>query len=92
MTGRPSHNAHNVVIDIADPVVRADRQNPKIAVVERFLSNSGKSVETVANTIFPLSLYFPYGAPAFFDVFKDKVLGKVRRRNEGDVPGRGVGG
>lgn len=77
--GRPGHTAYNVVIDIADPVVRADRQNPKVAVVESFLSNSGKSVETVANTIFPQSLYFRYGAPAFFDVFKDKVLGKVRR-------------
>ncbi|RUU14181.1 hypothetical protein EOD23_01965 [Mesorhizobium sp. USDA-HM6] len=68
-----------MVIDIANPVVGADRQNPKIAVIESFLSNTGKSVETVANTIFPQSLYFRYGAPEFFDVFKDKVLGKVRR-------------
>lgn len=76
---RPGHSAYNVVIDIANPVVGADRQNPKIAVIESFLSNTGKSVETVANTIFPQSLYFRYGAPEFFDVFKDKVLGKVRR-------------
>src|SRR4051812_32208031 len=79
--GRPGHTAYNVVIDIADPVIGADRQNPKIAVVEGFLSKSEKSVETIANTIFPQSLYFRYGAPAFFDVFKEKVLAKVRRND-----------
>lgn len=33
----------------------------------------------MANTIFPAGLYRRYGAPAFFDIFRDNVLKKVRR-------------
>lgn len=73
------HAAYNVIIDVADPTVNANRKNPQVAVVDDFLSNCDKSVETVANTIFPAGLYYRFGAPAFFDVFRDKVLKKVRR-------------
>ncbi len=76
---QPGHNAYNVIIDIADPVANATMLDPRVALVDDFLAKSGKSVETVANTIFPLSLYRRYGAPDFFDVFNTKVLGKVRR-------------
>jgi hypothetical protein len=76
---QPGHAAYNVIIDVADPTVNATRQDPRVAVVDDFLSMGGKSVETVANTIFPAGLYYRYGAPAFFDVFREKVLQKVRR-------------
>ncbi len=77
--GLPGHSAYNVIIDIADPAADNTRQNPRIAVVDEFLGRFNKSVETVANTIFPAGLYHCYGAPAFFDIFHDKVLEKVRR-------------
>lgn len=73
------HSAYNVIIDIADPTLDASRLNPRVAVVDDFLNRFDKSVETVANTIMPAGLYRRYGAPGFFDVFHDKVLGKVRR-------------
>jgi hypothetical protein len=76
---QPGHAAYNVVIDIADPIAHASRQDPRVAVVDDFLFARDKSVETVANTIFPVGLYHRYGAPAFFEVFHDKVLPKVRR-------------
>ena len=76
---RPGHAAYNVIIDITDPVARATLANPSIGAVDEFLSDCEKSVETVANTIFPAGLYRRYGAPAFFDVFRDNVLKKVRR-------------
>lgn len=76
---QPGHAAYNVIIDVADPTVNASRQDPRVAVVDDLLSGCGKSVETVANTIFPAGLYYRHGAPAFFDVFRDKVLKKVRR-------------
>ncbi|MFG1307271.1 hypothetical protein V5F34_24415 [Xanthobacter autotrophicus] len=75
----PHHEAYNVVIDVQDPVSNANRQDSRVAVVDDFLSGCDKSVETVANTIFPASLYYRHGAPAFFDVFRDRVLNKVRR-------------
>jgi hypothetical protein len=77
--GAPGHEAYNVVIDVADPTVNATRTHPGVAVVDDFLTARDKSVETVANTIFPAALYHRHGAPAFFDVFRTKVLPKVRR-------------
>src|SRR4051794_37705062 len=76
---RQGHAAYNVIIDVADPTANASRADPRVAVVDDFLSGGDKSVESVANTIFPAALYYRYGAPAFFDVFRDKVLKKVRR-------------
>jgi hypothetical protein len=73
------HSAYNVIIDVADPIIDTTRLDPRIAVVEDFLVGYGKSVEAVANTIFPTGLYSRYGAPAFFDVFTGKVLPKVRK-------------
>lgn len=76
---QPRHEAYNVIIDVADPTANANRQDARVAVVDEFLSGGGKSVETVANTIFPAGLYYRHGAPAFFDVFRERVLRKVRR-------------
>src|SRR3981189_2860319 len=75
----PGHAAYNVIIDVAEPTANTSQPDPRIAVVDQFLSDCDKSVETIANTIFPAALYRRYGAPAFFEVFRDKVLPKVRR-------------
>jgi hypothetical protein len=77
--GRSGHSAYNVILDVADPIANATLANARIAVVDEFLSDCEKSVETVANTIFPVGLYRRCGAPAFFDIFLDNVLEKVRR-------------
>ena len=81
--GQPHHEAHNVVIDVLDPVSRGTMEDPVVREVDAFLlAKETKAVETVANTIFPAALYRRYGAPAFFDRFTDKVLPKVRRSGE----------
>jgi hypothetical protein len=76
---KPGHGAYNVVIDVKDPLANASLQDARVAVVNRFLEKYEKSVETVANTIFPAGLYYRYGAPAFFTIFDERVLAKVRR-------------
>jgi hypothetical protein len=73
------HEAYNVVIDVADARANSTRAHPGIAIVDDFLTARAKPVDTVAHTIFPASLYHRYGAPAFFDVFIQRVLPKVRR-------------
>ena len=73
------HEAYNVIIDVADPTAGASIAHPGVAAVDAFLTARAKPVDTVANTIFPASLYLRHGAPAFFDVFSEKVLPKVRR-------------
>lgn len=75
----PGHEAHNVVIGIDDPVVDTTRAHPIVASVDDFLRAHGKSVLSVANTIFPLAVYQRHGAPAFFGVFHQKILPKVRK-------------
>lgn len=75
----PGHEAYNVIIDVADPMANAAGADPRIAAVDAFLTARAKPIETVANTIFPASLYARHGAPEFFDVFETKVLPKVRR-------------
>lgn len=77
------HEAHNVVIDVLDPLGRSTAEDPVVREVDSFLQSKGvKAVETVANTIFPLALYRRYGAPAFFTRFTDNVLPKVRRSGD----------
>lgn len=69
------NEAHNVILDIADPVGSATLANPVIAAVDAFLEAKGvKPVETVANTIFPAALYRRYGAPVFYNRFMKRVL------------------
>jgi hypothetical protein len=79
LDARPGHCDYNVIMAVADPIANATPDDPRIAVVNEFLLGYDKSIETVANTIFPRGLYRRYGAPAFFEVFSSKILAKVRR-------------
>lgn len=77
---QPGHHAHNVILDIENPLARASLADPAVRLVDTFLRGRGKKpIETVANTIFPASLYHRHGAPKFFDRFRDNVLPSVRR-------------
>lgn len=75
------HAAYNVIIDVDNPIKNATLADSRIATLDEFLSDCDKSIETVANTIFPAGLYRRYGAPDFFDVFRNNVLKKVRRND-----------
>jgi hypothetical protein len=76
--GEPGHHAHNVIIDVADPTARASLVDPVVAQVNDFLLARDKSIECIANTIFPQSLYWRHKHPTFIDVFHKRVLPKVR--------------
>lgn len=76
---QPGDSAYNVLIDIANPLAGTSITDPRVAVVEAFLQPYGKSVEAVANTIFPSALYYRHSAPAFFSAFIERVLPKVRK-------------
>lgn len=61
---------YNVVIDVEDPVTHDERDNAVISLVDRFLREHDKHpIVTVANTIFPQSLYVAHGPPVFFDEY-----------------------
>jgi hypothetical protein len=75
---QPGHAAHNVIIDVTNPVAGATLNHPIVGRVEAFLEQRGKSVSCIANTIFPQALYQRYGMPAFVEAFHTRVLPKVR--------------
>lgn len=75
----PGHEAHNVLMSVDDPTAGAKLSDASVNAVNEFLLRHDKSVRTIANTIFPEALYHRYGAPEFFDRFRDRVLPTVRR-------------
>lgn len=77
----PRHDGYNIIIEIDYPDRGASRTHPVVATVEAFLSERGKSVEAIANTIFPLALYRRFGHPEFIARFREHVLPKVRRND-----------
>lgn len=75
----PGHEAHNVLMSVENPTAGAQLIDPRVAAVNDFLVPHDKSLQTIANTIFPAALYRRYGAPKFFDRFRSRVLPTVRR-------------
>ena len=73
------HEAANVIVDVANPTLGGDLSHPVVAKVDSFLRGFDKSVETVANTIFPRALYRRHGHPEFIKFFHEKVLDRVRK-------------
>jgi hypothetical protein len=78
VNAQPGHEAYDVVIDVANPTAGAAAFHPTVARVNEFLVARGKSVEAIANTIFPQALYERYKMPAFIQAFHTRVLPKVR--------------
>lgn len=72
--------AHNVVIDIADPLEETTTDSKIIREVDAFLrSHNRNTLSGVANTIFPQSLYERHGAEAFYGVYRDTVLPRMKK-------------
>lgn len=69
------YEAHNVILDIANPTAGATLADPVVRQVDNFLRlKAVKSIETVANTLFPAALSRRYAGPDLYDAFMTKVL------------------
>lgn len=61
---------YNVVIDVENPIDHDDQDNEVITLVDKVLKAHDKNpIITVANTIFPQSLYEAYGCPGMYEVY-----------------------
>jgi hypothetical protein len=78
VNGQAGHEAYNVVIDINDPTAGACLVHPIVSRVNDLLLAHDKSVEAIANTIFPWTLYQRYKMPDFIEAFHKRVLPRVR--------------
>ena len=76
----PDHEAHNVIINIENPLVRSGEDETVEALVDQYLrTNECMPLRSVANTIFPEALYRRHGSPAFFKVYLEQVFPRLRR-------------
>jgi len=70
----------NVVIDVSSPDAHDSTDNEIITITDRFLkAHDVQPIISVANTIFPQSLYDGFGSPEFYDVYHrnfDRLAGK----------------
>lgn len=79
---QPGDTAFNVVLDIASPLAIDESERAVLAKVDRFLAGHGKNrLQTVANTIFPESLYRRYGAKGVFQIYPAKVYPVLKKDN-----------
>lgn len=80
-----SNTAHNVIIDIESPCSAEFVKSNTYSIVDTFLTENAKPLETVANTIFPVGFYHrckrKKDLDYFFERFRTHVLPKVQSSN-----------
>ena len=72
--------AHNVIIDIADPVAVAGPDGAILTTVDHFLRDHHvNTVAGVANTIFPQGLLDRHGADGLYEAYNGVVLPRMKQ-------------
>lgn len=73
--------AHNVIVDIDNPIIQTDTDAAIVRELDAFLRDHHTyGLNTVANTIFPQRLLEHHGPEEFIQVYRDKVLPRMMRR------------
>jgi thymidylate synthase len=81
---QPDHEAHNVIIGVDNPLAESFVDEEIIKRMDSFLREQGHlPVPTVANTIFPQSIYDRHGSPDFYSVYLEKVYPRIKK-SQGD--------
>ncbi len=72
--------AHNVIVDIADPLAVSGPDAEILTAVDKFLrDHNSHPLSTVANTIFPQGLLEQHGPDKFYKVYEETVLPRVKK-------------
>jgi hypothetical protein len=72
--------AHNVIIDIADPLAESHKDAAIIGVVDAFLrDHHANSLSSIANTIFPQSTLDRHGPVDFYQVYRERLLPRMKK-------------
>jgi hypothetical protein len=74
LTGCPAHEDFDVFLGIATPTIYSASDRVILDTVDAFLRDHGGSrVETVAETLFPLSDYLHHGAKGVYEVYPKRI-------------------
>jgi hypothetical protein len=64
--------AHNVIIDVAEPMSESAADRRVVQLADEFLrSKEAMPIQSVANTIFPQDIYRRHGSPKLYDVYEN---------------------
>lgn len=75
---------YDVILNAAEPTVLSDKDVEVWRQVDSFLtSNGGYSINTVAETIFPLDEYLHTGAKGVFEIYPPKMQAILKARRDG---------
>ena len=84
VNAEPGHEAFNVIIDVANPTHETRDDLKIITLLDDFLvTHDAQPLQSVANTIFPYSIYKKYGSPEFYNVYLDKIYPRVKKNEWG---------
>lgn len=77
LSAQPRRSSHNVVVDVAEPLVETPQDSSILDIVDSALRGAQDAypLSSVANTIFPQDLYERHGAPALYERY-----GQIRKR------------
>jgi hypothetical protein len=75
-----NHEAYNVVVGVENPVAESLVDGEIIERMDSFLrEHEHFPVGTIANTIFPQSIYDRHGSPNFYNVYLEKVYPRIKK-------------
>lgn len=73
-------SAHNIVIDIADPLAETRTDAAIIRTIDRFLrDHRANTLNGVANTIFPQGTLKRHGPQDFYRVYREVIFPRMKR-------------
>lgn len=76
------HEAHNVIIDVGEPLTESSSDKQVVELVDAFLRSSElMPVQAVANTIFPHDLYRRHGAPKLYKAY-ESVYEHIKKQGD----------
>lgn len=80
LKAQPGHSCYNLAYVITEPHVKTANDDHVIAEFDLFARTAGRhSVNTIANTIFPLACYRAGGAPHVYEDYPNSIYPRVKK-------------
>lgn len=77
------HEQHNLILQVARPADRSDRDRYILGIVDRFLIDHGSQpLSTVAETIFPGAEYRRSGVRGVYEIYPDEIYPQIKLPHE----------
>lgn len=83
LVGCRGHEQHNLILEVARPAERSDRDRYILRIVDRLLIDHGSQpLSTVAETIFPGAEYQRSGVRGVYEIYPDEIYPQIKLPHE----------